>query len=83
MCEDPGHPPDGQQIAISYEQGAEVQFACLRPGYEPQSDEPIRCDKSNFFTAHLLFFCSFFVWLYILISLNNKYKIEIPFFFFL
>lgn len=47
VCEDPGHPPDGQQIAVSYEQGEEVQFSCLRPGYEPYSDEPIRCDKSN------------------------------------
>ncbi|XP_055948273.1 uncharacterized protein LOC129981454 isoform X2 [Argiope bruennichi] len=46
VCEDPGHPPDGQQIAISYEQGAEVQFSCSRPGYEPYSSEPIKCDRN-------------------------------------
>lgn len=49
VCDDPGYPPDGQQIAVSYEQGSEVQFSCLRPGYEPYSDEPIRCDKSKYY----------------------------------
>ncbi|GIZ04115.1 fibropellin-1 [Caerostris extrusa] len=46
VCEDPGHPPDGQQIAVSYEQGAEVEFSCLRPGYEPHTVDPITCDKN-------------------------------------
>ncbi|XP_064091137.1 sushi, von Willebrand factor type A, EGF and pentraxin domain-containing protein 1-like isoform X2 [Macrobrachium nipponense] len=43
VCSDPGHPPDGIQIATSYEQGSRVKFACTRPGYIPIVDEPIRC----------------------------------------
>ena len=35
VCEDPGRPPDGQQIARSYEQGSKVSFTCDKPGYIP------------------------------------------------
>ncbi|XP_069982832.1 uncharacterized protein uif isoform X1 [Penaeus vannamei] len=43
VCSDPGHPPEGIQIATSYEQGSRVSFDCTRPGYIPITDEPIRC----------------------------------------
>ncbi|XP_045614794.2 uncharacterized protein uif isoform X1 [Procambarus clarkii] len=43
VCSDPGHPPEGTQIASSYEQGSEVKFECSRPGYIPITDEPIHC----------------------------------------
>ena len=43
VCSDPGHPPDGQQIASSYEQGSKVSFSCQREGYIPIPDEPITC----------------------------------------
>ncbi|KAK7079934.1 Calcium ion binding, partial [Halocaridina rubra] len=43
VCSDPGHPPDGIQIATSYEQGSRVKFECTRPGYIPITDESIRC----------------------------------------
>ena len=33
VCTDPGRPPDGSQIAVSYEAGAVVTFTCDRPGY--------------------------------------------------
>ncbi|XP_071520140.1 uncharacterized protein uif isoform X2 [Panulirus ornatus] len=43
VCSDPGHPPEGVQIAASYEQGSQVRFECNRPGYIPITDEPIQC----------------------------------------
>ena len=43
VCSDPGHPPDGRQMATSYEQGSKVSFTCDRPGYIPIIDEPITC----------------------------------------
>ncbi|KAK3869849.1 hypothetical protein Pcinc_024872 [Petrolisthes cinctipes] len=43
VCSDPGHPPEGRQIATSYEQGSEVTFECSRPGYIPITDDPIQC----------------------------------------
>lgn len=43
VCDDPGRPPDGTQIATSYEQGAEVSFECSRPGYIPITSAPIQC----------------------------------------
>lgn len=46
VCNDPGHPADGTQIATSYEHGSRVSFACDRPGYEPSSEEPITCTKN-------------------------------------
>ncbi|XP_076035426.1 sushi, von Willebrand factor type A, EGF and pentraxin domain-containing protein uif [Oratosquilla oratoria] len=45
VCSDPGHPPDGLQVASSYEQGSQVSFQCTRPGYIPITDEPIRCER--------------------------------------
>ncbi|XP_067122803.1 uncharacterized protein [Centruroides vittatus] len=45
VCEDPGRPPDGQQIATTYEHGAEISFSCTRPGYSPYTDKPITCNK--------------------------------------
>ncbi|RWS09468.1 uncharacterized protein B4U79_12754 [Dinothrombium tinctorium] len=45
VCVDPGRPPDGKQIATSYEQGSEVTFSCNRPGYVPYSIDPIVCKK--------------------------------------
>lgn len=49
VCQDPGRPADGYQIANSYEQGSEVTFGCTRPGYVPYNTEPITCVKSEFF----------------------------------
>ncbi|KAG0433549.1 hypothetical protein HPB47_019805, partial [Ixodes persulcatus] len=46
VCDDPGRPPDGYQIATSFEQGSEVLFACNRPGYVPYTTDPITCVKS-------------------------------------
>lgn len=46
VCSDPGHPPDGQQMAISYEQGSKVTFSCNRPGFVPFSTDPITCVKN-------------------------------------
>ena len=43
VCEDPRRPPDGRQIAQSYEQGAEVTFTCERDGYIPINPAPIKC----------------------------------------
>ena len=43
VCSDPGHPPDGRQMAKSYEQGSKVSFTCDRPGYIPIPDDPITC----------------------------------------
>ncbi|XP_077268738.1 sushi, von Willebrand factor type A, EGF and pentraxin domain-containing protein uif isoform X1 [Temnothorax americanus] len=43
VCEDPGRPSDGYQVARSYEQGSEVQFGCNRPGYILISPRPIVC----------------------------------------
>src|SRR5699024_1863191 len=45
VCTDPGHPPDGQQLATSYEHGSQVRFSCDRPGYVPYSTDPITCVK--------------------------------------
>ena len=45
VCVDPGHPPDGQQLATSYEHGSQVRFSCDRPGYVPYSNDPITCTK--------------------------------------
>ncbi|UYV83192.1 clec-78 [Cordylochernes scorpioides] len=47
VCEDPGRPPDGNQLATSYEHGSEVTFSCDRPGYVPYSTEPISCVKNS------------------------------------
>lgn len=43
VCEDPGRPYDGSQLAKSYEQGAEVNFGCARPGYILINSRPITC----------------------------------------
>ena len=43
VCEDPGRPIDGFQIAKSYEQGSEVLFGCSRPGYILINPRPISC----------------------------------------
>lgn len=48
VCEDPGRPPDGMQMASSYEHGSEVLFGCERPGYIPYTTDPITCVKSKF-----------------------------------
>jgi len=46
VCEDPGHPPDGEQHAYSYEQGSEVKFSCNRKGYVPYTTDPLVCVKN-------------------------------------
>ncbi|KAK9718535.1 CUB domain [Popillia japonica] len=43
VCEDPGRPSDGYQIARSYEQGSDVSFGCNRPGYILINPRPITC----------------------------------------
>lgn len=43
VCDDPGRPADGYQIARSYEQGSEVLFGCSRPGYILINPRPITC----------------------------------------
>lgn len=43
VCEDPGRPSDGYQIAKSYEQGSDVSFGCNRPGYILINPRPITC----------------------------------------
>ncbi|XP_073822904.1 sushi, von Willebrand factor type A, EGF and pentraxin domain-containing protein uif isoform X2 [Musca autumnalis] len=43
VCDDPGRPSDGRQIAKSYEQGSEVYFGCNRPGYILINPRPITC----------------------------------------
>lgn len=43
VCEDPGRPPDGFQMARSFEQGSEVTFGCSRPGYILINPRPITC----------------------------------------
>lgn len=43
VCEDPGRPADGYQIARSYEQGSEIQFGCNRAGYILVNPRPIIC----------------------------------------
>nr|CAD7258136.1 unnamed protein product [Timema shepardi] len=43
VCEDPGRPVDGFQVARSYEQGSEVEFGCNRPGYILINPRPITC----------------------------------------
>ncbi|XP_071439306.1 uncharacterized protein uif isoform X2 [Hetaerina americana] len=43
VCADPGRPTDGFQVAKSYEQGAEVEFGCNRPGYILINPRPITC----------------------------------------
>lgn len=47
VCQDPGRPADGLQIATSYEQGSQVSFSCDKPGYVPYSADPITCVKST------------------------------------
>ncbi|KAF8796738.1 CUB and sushi domain-containing protein 1 [Argiope bruennichi] len=46
VCEDPGRPPDGVQMASSYEHGSEVMFSCERPGFIPYTTDPITCSKN-------------------------------------
>lgn len=46
VCQDPGRPPDGLQMATSYEQGSKVTFTCNRAGYVPYSVDPITCVKN-------------------------------------
>ncbi|XP_073992974.1 sushi, von Willebrand factor type A, EGF and pentraxin domain-containing protein uif isoform X1 [Rhodnius prolixus] len=43
VCQDPGRPVDGYQLAGSYEQGSEVQFGCNKPGYILINPRPITC----------------------------------------
>jgi len=43
VCQDPGRPTDGYQVATSYEQGSEVQFGCNKPGYILINPRPITC----------------------------------------
>ncbi len=43
VCEDPGRPADGYQVAASYEQGSKVEFGCSRQGYIPINPSPIEC----------------------------------------
>lgn len=43
VCDDPGRPPDGVQMATSYEQGSEIAFECTRPGYIAITSSPIQC----------------------------------------
>lgn len=43
VCEDPGRPADGIQIAESYEQGSQVEFTCSKEGYIPINPSPIQC----------------------------------------
>ncbi|ODN06404.1 Fibropellin-1 [Orchesella cincta] len=45
VCEDPSRPPDGIQISQTYEQGAEVMFDCLKPGYIPINPLPVTCQR--------------------------------------
>ena len=46
VCADPGHAPDGQQQATSFEQGSKITFSCSKSGYVPYSTDPITCTKS-------------------------------------
>lgn len=46
VCSDPGHPPDGQQLATSFEQGSKVTFTCDKPGFVPIYNDPITCTKN-------------------------------------
>lgn len=43
VCDDPGRPSDGNQIARSYEQSSEIHFSCARPGYILINPRPITC----------------------------------------
>lgn len=43
VCEDPRRPPDGVQIAQSYEQGSKVEFQCSKEGYIPINPAPVEC----------------------------------------
>lgn len=43
VCQDPGRPGDGTQMARSYEQGSEIHFTCKRPGYILINPRPISC----------------------------------------
>lgn len=56
VCEDPGRPPDGMQMASSYEHGSEVLFGCERPGYIPYTTDPITCVKSKLLVSQLYIF---------------------------
>ena len=46
VCPDPGHSPDGANIATSFEQDSRVSFSCKRPGYVPYSSSPVTCLKN-------------------------------------
>lgn len=47
VCQDPGHAPDGEQVATtSYEPGSQIQFRCKRSGFVPYSTEPLTCTKN-------------------------------------
>ncbi|XP_075226178.1 sushi, von Willebrand factor type A, EGF and pentraxin domain-containing protein uif [Lycorma delicatula] len=45
VCQDPGRPVDGYQVATSYEQGSEVKFGCDKPGYILINPRPITCTR--------------------------------------
>lgn len=45
VCNDPGRPDDGAQVAETYEQGSEVLFSCNRPGYVPLDRSPATCTR--------------------------------------
>jgi len=46
VCQDPGHAPDGEQTASSYEPNSQVQFRCKRNGYVPYSTDPLVCTRN-------------------------------------
>ena len=46
-CTDPGRPPDGYQIATSYEEGSLVHFNCSKPGFAPDPPTPIICELND------------------------------------
>ena len=46
-CTDPGRPPDGYQIATSYEEGSLVHFNCSKPGFAPDPPTPIICELNE------------------------------------
>ena len=47
VCQDPGRAPDGEQVATSYEPGAQVAFKCRRPGFVPYSADPLTCARNS------------------------------------
>lgn len=46
-CTDPGRPPNGVQIATSYDQGSLVSFNCTRPGFTLTTPYPILCHLNS------------------------------------